>query len=89
MYSLYVVLLVATVVVSREILLRPWPVLALALAFFAGSMTLDVLHLETGYGVLAEEGLKFLGIVVWTTLLVWLALNREAVSQGRGPRIDP
>ena len=71
LFGLWIVLTALFLVVHRGfVLASPWPVLVVAMAFFAVSLGFDIeSELSEADRSLIEDGAKFLGIVSWTTYL--------------------
>lgn len=76
-YGAYAALAGTWLAVSRRSITRPVvPALTVAIVALSGSVAIDVLWVsETDLRLLAEDGLKFLGIWTWATFIVLHSLS--------------
>ncbi|MBA3345005.1 MAG: hypothetical protein H0T44_06840 [Gemmatimonadales bacterium] len=85
--AVYCTLLAGIIVrFRRELLSSADPLLGGALACLAGSLAVDMLAPNLGWYHLVEDGLKFIGITLWSTFYIRLACHfvRSALPGGVG-----
>jgi hypothetical protein len=88
-FAAFALLFVLFVALFRDLVrASPWPLLALAVALFGASTVVDGLDPTSNDLDLLEEGLKFLGIVTWSTYFVWLAAAHLVAGRVRQPTPD-